>query len=244
MEASYGTVGEVATEIAIHLSALDGQQWTVKPSDNQNTISYLNGPEGMAFRLAAKPSHNVLSIMGVYPEDNMGVIWPLNQKQREIGVRISRKKTPEEIAREVHRRLLPRYKEVYAEGIEAARISDEKRHRVGLLLKELAQLAGGRGVDIWNGFSAVRLGSVLVGSVDDDSLVTLELRRLAAETAREVICCFVGESRNKLNVVTEDVLSIQEILTYFLRAAPSAMLERCRPAMNRLSTELNRINHA
>lgn len=180
----------LAREIAEHL---DG--WTYQPGIKGVRDAMISMPDGATIIISINwKDKTKLSIAGRYPT-HKGYLYPSHVQGCNDDIKVSIDKSPEQIAKDITRRLLPQYLEQYHRGLEMVRRfqkDDEKRlqslHELQKLLPVLAMATNGAAsylrayTDTYNCEISVRNCGE-----SDDQVADIKINRLPFEIAKEIV---------------------------------------------------------
>lgn len=188
----------LARMIAEHMEG-----WTYQPAETDAHTACISMPENndktpgatiiMSFNWRDKAR---LYIRGEYPKHE-GYEYPSpkhDTKRPDITVSIN--KTPEQIAKDISRRLLPQYLNEYEEGLGLVRIYTENSRKMTQLVSELQALIPGSELFDRNSKKCLRIYTdTYSGEIepnyfrdnDNQTTVELHLRRLPVKTAKEML---------------------------------------------------------
>ena len=102
------------------------------------TLIMSNDSDGLVFSPIWNNSNRV-EIHGYY--GGLNKYLPYEREKTEITVSMA--KTPERIAKDIEKRLLPAYKKVYAETMEAKKVDDEYKKKKVFILETIQKTIGG-----------------------------------------------------------------------------------------------------
>jgi hypothetical protein len=191
IEAPTPTLQERAILVAAALAARTGQPW--RPSEGDDY-----GRHFAAVELATDPecritfndtwSKGKLAVRGRYPR-HAGTHYP-DQREQAPTINIGAGKSPEQVAADVARRLLPAYLKSYAAGRQRLQESKDYDARRAALAADLAARCGEQAPSHTpHRFSTYRGEGAYVRSCEAwaDDTCTIELNHVAADLARRII---------------------------------------------------------
>jgi hypothetical protein len=136
---------EMAPKIATAL----GIGWTVSPETNGDPTDWraiLNGPDGQKLWLSTTwGSKGMLHIAGIFPNGPGGQSYKpykSNEDREKYSIQANFNKTPEQIARDIQRRLLPTYREALTEALNRKRSDEQAEIELEAFAAEIAALIG------------------------------------------------------------------------------------------------------
>ena len=133
---------ELLRQIAAHLPDFQLKA----PADGRP--SYLAGPDGMEIWINAGRERGKLHIFGHWPMDGNKHMSPRSwgavayNESQDISIHVGADRPPEVIAREITRRFLPRYRELYSKCIERKAQNDSAKNAAYDRVRALAKQAG------------------------------------------------------------------------------------------------------
>lgn len=113
------------------IAAALGQAWGAEPGQSPPVLVYLNGPEGATIRLALESRSKRMIISGKYPSDPDLPFYHSTQRDAPDAITVNAERTPQALAEEIRRRLLPGYLpelKKAQEELERARSWDREKH--------------------------------------------------------------------------------------------------------------------
>src|SRR3990170_1357568 len=129
------SVREIAKEVAPQLT---GVWFYVEPGNDNDVCATLDGPDGAAIWLRPYArSTDVIEIRGEIPK-GLGI-----DARYGHSIRVSSKRSPDDIAGEIRRRLLPRYLAELAAINSTIRAEKERDEKDSALAAEIALIVGG-----------------------------------------------------------------------------------------------------
>lgn len=147
--------------LAQRLAAELGDDWQAEPGgldDGSDAHLYREGGESIWITCNRYRTHGRIEIDGAH-----GILrdyWPRDQKTHrptEHVITVSASKSPAQTARDIRRRLLPGYREAFAEAAARKRAHDDAEHHRHTLIAAIRCAIGGTpapacvGEDIWFG---------------------------------------------------------------------------------------------
>lgn len=182
---------ELARIIAEHLEG-----WTYQPPKNSHT-AYIASSNGativMSFDWKGKTK---LCIRGEYPRHKGYEYPPLPYNEKRPSIGVSANKDPEQIAKDISRRLLPQYTNEYEEGLRLVRIHTENDKKITQQISELQALIPGSELFDKDHRKCLRVytdtysGEIEPNCYFDDAektTIDIHLRRLPLRTAKEML---------------------------------------------------------
>jgi len=182
------SVREIAKEVAPQLT---GVWFYVEPGNDNDVCATLDGPDGAAIWLRPYArSTDVIEIRGEIPK-GLGI-----DARYGHSIRVSSKRSPDDIAGEIRRRLLPRYLAELAAINSTIRAEKERDEKDSALAAEIALIVGGRhgrlrGIDPGAGVEWIgRTDGNASGEVaiyNGGTSVNIDIRGLTADQAIEIL---------------------------------------------------------
>jgi len=134
-------------DAAPKIAAAPGLNWTVQPeidSNRSDGMAHLDGPDGLKLWLSTTwgPA-GMLHVSGSWPRGTNGQSYQpykSNGDRQKYSINVGLAKTPEQMAREIERRLLPAYRTALAEAWERKRRDDDADAELARIAAELAAL--------------------------------------------------------------------------------------------------------
>jgi len=120
-------------------SHLDG--WKIDYKRGVNVFSgIISGPNGLGMLVRNDDNRQKLQISGCWPRTTRGeVFYP---RDRDIAIGVSSWRDPEDIARDIERRLLPAYEEEYKRQEQFVRDAETEVERICQDVTEIADVFG------------------------------------------------------------------------------------------------------
>jgi len=176
---------ELARRISEYLKG-----WTYQPCIKGVRVAKISVPDGATIIVSIGwRDKTKLDISGKYPVYK-GSVYPMLGSNHRIRVSIS--KSPEQIAKDISRRLLPQYLEQYQKGIEIVRVCQERDENTSSLLYELQTLLptleiSNTGDTVYlKTYTDTYMGEVLINDPDKET-VDIKMNRIPLETAKGIL---------------------------------------------------------
>jgi hypothetical protein len=146
-EHEHQEMSETFEQVARHLSILTGGDWSWRPNPPGWAVGgHLDDSSSPGMQLYAHLSSKkagTINISGSSPKDSRGQVpYILSRAKAEINV--SSAKSPQTIAGDIQRRLLPEWQPQLAKGLEAIGLSNASEDATTRNIAEIVKITGGK----------------------------------------------------------------------------------------------------